>query len=180
MHLDLISLWETKVLVPKNQDFYNGLGTFIDTQNQTLYEGSLTANRMHGPGAMYQQKSNHSPAFKYIGRFHMNDFKDRNCLYQLGGSGDTFTGSCKRHNQSYYCNGKWTYSDGTSYIGDVKENYRHGYGTMHYTDGTMYRGVWKRDQKHGSGVFTDAEGKQTWKYYFGGIAEEELLRIIKY
>ncbi len=50
-----------------------------------------------------------------------------------------------------------TFSDGTTYYGEIKAGLPHGRGTLHYPDGKKFVGSFKDGKKHGLGttIFTD-------------------------
>ncbi len=52
----------------------------------------------------------------------------------------------------------YTYSDGTKYVGEWKDNKRQGYGVWTRPDGTKYVGEWKEDKPHGQGKLTTPDG----------------------
>jgi hypothetical protein len=170
--LDFVSLWESKIELPKHYNFYTGYASIVT--HGSLYEGQLIGNRTSGAGVMYQQAGDRSPSFRYIGKFNFSAFHDNNCEYVLA-NGDVFTGSCKRQrNGSYYCKGQWVYADGTRYVGQVIENYRQGHGVMYYLDGSSYKGPWKHNQKHGRGVLTLPNGTKVAQSFIGGLDLNEL------
>ena len=47
---------------------------------------------------------------------------------------------------------KITHADKEKYIGDWKDDKRHGNGEVSTKDGNKYTGSWENDVKHGSGV----------------------------
>jgi S1-C subfamily serine protease len=63
------------------------------------------------------------------------------------------------------CFGSRTDEDGIKYIGEWKNNYRHGKGTEIDSDGNKYVGAFKDDQKNGWGTFIWADGDK----YVGGF-----------
>ena len=54
------------------------------------------------------------------------------------------------------CFGTYTWRDGTKYVGEYKDNKRHGQGTYTYASGDKYVGNFKDDVRHGQGTFTFA------------------------
>ena len=62
---------------------------------------------------------------------------------------------------------KW--DDGTTYVGDWKENKMHGQGTKKWDDGTTYVGDFQEDKVHGQGTLTYASGQT----YVGEFKEDE-------
>ena len=54
----------------------------------------------------------------------------------------------KRHGQ-----GTHYYEGGERYSGDWRDDKWNGYGTKYYADGDRYTGNWKDNRKHGEGTF---------------------------
>ena len=52
------------------------------------------------------------------------------------------------------------YDDGEWYIGDFKNDTRHGQGTCIYQSGEKYVGEWKENFKNGKGIEFKADGSQ--------------------
>ena len=67
------------------------------------------------------------------------------------------------------CYGTWTYDDGQKYVGDWKDDKRHGQGTYTYVDGAKYVGEHKDDKFHGQGTYTWADGTK----YVGEYKDSE-------
>ena len=52
-------------------------------------------------------------------------------------------------------------SDGkVEYVGEVKNNKRHGHGTYHYASGNKYEGQWENNKRHGQGTFYWTNGEK--------------------
>jgi hypothetical protein len=56
------------------------------------------------------------------------------------------------------CFGLYRLSNGDIYIGEWKNDEKHGQGTYTYLQGGKYIGGWKKDQKHGQGSLTLSDG----------------------
>ena len=57
------------------------------------------------------------------------------------------------------CFGTYTWRDGTKYVGEYKDNNRHGQGTYTFAaSGNKYEGEYKDGKTHGQGTFTFASG----------------------
>ena len=56
------------------------------------------------------------------------------------------------------CFGLYRLSNGDIYIGEWKDDEKHGQGTYTYLQGGKYIGGWKKDQKHGQGSLTLSDG----------------------
>ena len=100
--LDFVSLWQTKLPLPKDAEFYTGYGCIASDVG--LYEGQLVANRKHGPGVLY------NTTFRYIGQFKMNQFHDKHCRRFVVGTSKL---QKNEHNHE-------SHADGTSYTTDAE------------------------------------------------------------
>jgi hypothetical protein len=63
------------------------------------------------------------------------------------------------------------YSDGSSYIGDLKKGVRHGVGVIIFSSGSRYTGNWKNNKRHGFGKYVycnDVEGVKTEIGFYEG------------
>ena len=49
--------------------------------------------------------------------------------------------------------------NGDIYIGDFKNNLRHGIGICYYFNGSEYKGAWQGDKQHGNGELTYSDGR---------------------
>ena len=67
----------------------------------------------------------------------------------LFANGDKITGTFEK--KDFFSNGNKTYQDG-KYVGDFKNNKRHGQGTYAWFNGGKYIGSWKDDKRHGLGI----------------------------
>ena len=80
-----------------------------------------------------------------------------NCFGTLTlATGDKYVGEYKddeRHGQ-----GTFTFADGDKYVGDYKDNERHGQGTYTFANGEKYVGEFKDNNYHGQGTYTFANG----------------------
>ena len=59
----------------------------------------------------------------------------------------------KRHGQ-----GTFTFADGEKYVGEFKDGNYHGQGTLTSANGNKYVGEWRDDKQHGQGIETSADG----------------------
>ena len=53
----------------------------------------------------------------------------------------------------------YTFPDGTTYVGEWKNDKRHGQGTLTSLDGLTYVGEWKNDKTNGQGTLTLPDGE---------------------
>ena len=58
------------------------------------------------------------------------------------------------------CFGTLTWADGDTYVGEYKDNKRHGQGTYTYANGEKYVGEWKDGYREGDGAYTFKSGKK--------------------
>jgi len=78
-------------------------------------------------------------------------------------SGNKYVGEWKddkKHGQ-----GTFTFANGEKYVGEYKDNNRHGQGTYTFTDGAKYVGEFNDGKKHGQGTYTYANGKRLVGYF---------------
>ena len=78
-------------------------------------------------------------------------------------SGDKYVGEWrddKRHGQ-----GTFTFVDGNKYVGAYKDGLRNGQGTMTFYNGDKYVGAYKDDKAHGRGTYTFANGSSNDGYF---------------
>ena len=54
---------------------------------------------------------------------------------------------------------KITLANGDKYVGQYKDDKKHGEGTWTFADGEKYVGEWKDDKRHGLGKYTFADGR---------------------
>ena len=69
--------------------------------------------------------------------------------------------SLRLHN----CFGTFTSLSGAKYVGEFKDDRKHGQGTITFPDGEKYVGEYKDDKMHGQGTATFANGSK-WNGYF--------------
>ena len=57
------------------------------------------------------------------------------------------------------CFGTFTYASGAKYVGEYKDDKKHGKGTFTWANGDRYEGEYKDGKKHGKGTYTYGSGK---------------------
>ena len=97
--------------------------------------------------------------------FRFEEFEDfENTQYVLGidlgttnwTNGRKYVGEFrddKKHGQ-----GTFTWEDGGKYVGEYRDNKSHGLGTHTWANGSKYVGEYRDDKKHGKGTHTSANG----------------------
>ena len=68
------------------------------------------------------------------------------------------------------CEGKITWSDGSSYLGSMFNGSRHGFGKQHFEDGIVFDGEWKYDKIGDQGAMIFPNGDE----YLGTFVNEEI------
>lgn len=71
------------------------------------------------------------------------------------------------YNLGYYTYETVEYENGT-YVGELYNGKKHGYGEYYYLDGNFYFGDWQNDYRHGYGVFLWENGDMFWGNYKEG------------
>jgi len=66
------------------------------------------------------------------------------------------------------CFGTYAWRDGRKYVGEYKDNKRHGQGTFTYANGDKYVGNYQDGKKHGQGTFTFSDGERKTGFYMNG------------
>lgn len=156
----------------------NGLGE-IRFANGARYEGMVKDGEPEGEGTMfYADKS------KFTGLWKNGKKQGNNSVAtstgQLANDKDNQSASkpsqdainqvvkvsLRNCNQEYChnCQGEFTYTDGSKFVGDFKNGYPEGQGTMQYASGDRYVGGWSEHSPHGEGVMYYKSGR-----VFGGI-----------
>ena len=67
-------------------------------------------------------------------------------------NGDKYVGEWK--DDKKHGKGKFTWASGNMYEGDWEDDNYHGKGKYTWANGGMYEGDWKDDKKHGKGTFS--------------------------
>lgn len=152
----------------------HGKGVFLFA-NQDRYEGLLSNGQCEGQGTMY-----YSDGSSFKGEWHHNKRHGQGLMTfddgervsgqweddqyvadwgRLAYDGDT---TYLRNCNQLHCadgKGKFTYNDGSKYVGDFKAGVPEGMGTTYYVAGDRYEGGWKQNAPHGKGVMYYVNGK---------------------
>ena len=68
-----------------------------------------------------------------------------------------------------HCQGTLTYSDGSKYVGEFRDNEKNGRGAYTWPSGATYVGEFRDDEKSGQGSYTWPSGKK----YVGEFREDQ-------
>ena len=80
----------------------------------------------------------------------------------------------KRHGQ-----GTYLWSSGNKYVGEWKANEQHGQGTENYSDGSKYVGYFKEGNYNGYGIYTFADGEIDLGQWLDGKLNGEAIQYNK-
>lgn len=130
---------------------FEGEGTMYYSDGST-YKGEWSKNKRHGQGLMTFDDG------ERVG----GQWEDDQYLADWGRlayNGDT---TYLRNCNKIHCasgKGKFTYNDGSKYVGDFRAGVPEGMGTIYYISGDRYEGAWKQHAPHGKGVMHYVNGK---------------------
>ena len=68
------------------------------------------------------------------------------------------------------CFGTFTFPSGNEYVGEWKDDKRHGHGASTFADGDQHVGEYKDGKPHGQGAYTWADGDKYVGEYKDGSA----------
>ena len=152
----------------------HGQGSFSYV-NGDRYDGNFLEGQCDGEGTMY-----YSDGSKYIGLWSDNKRHGNGTLYfedgeevkgrwdqdeyiadwgTLAYEGDT---TLLRNCNIVHCpngEGKFSYRDGSRYLGEFKDGRPEGMGTVYYAAGDRYEGGWMQHAPHGKGVMYYKSGR---------------------
>ncbi|KAL6063021.1 Phosphatidylinositol-4-phosphate 5-kinase [Balamuthia mandrillaris] len=132
----------------------HGHGTMV-WKNGDRYVGHWKNNQRHGIGEMTFSPSDPLGRYRYQGRWKADKMHHRSSSSFYHGSKEEVDG------------GIMEWKDGTKYIGEWKEGYRHGLGVQWFKDGRKYEGYWRKDREDGPGEKQEGEEgtiiKGEWK-----------------
>ena len=66
---------------------------------------------------------------------------------------------CPKTDFPHNCFDKYTWDDGTKYVGDWQDATFNGQGTLTYSNGDRYVGEWRNGKKHGKGSYKSARSR---------------------
>lgn len=163
----------------KNDDLYQGTMTLnkvksgygILYSNGCKYEGNWDHDKLNGYSRMFLRNGDyfegnlnngiaegfgkfmHSDGNIYEG-FWLND-KPHGNGKETYNDGSVFEG---QFIDGEKVNGKLSWTDGSYYVGKIKNNLFHGEGMFHWAEGREYNGTWKEGKMNGNGVMTYSNG----------------------
>jgi len=161
-------------------DKFHGQGTYTSADGHK-YVGEFRDDNFHGQGT-YTYADGH----KYVGEFRDNNYHGQGIRYAADGTvlqegyweNDELVRSekiegrdtsyaaqsdlppCPEDPSEYYnnCFGTYTVASGDKYVGEWKDNKKHGQGTYTWPDGSKYVGEFQNDMFSGLGTLYTANG----------------------
>ena len=134
-------------------------GTIVFS-NGSKYVGEWKDRKWHGEGTLY----NTYGGVEQEGIFENNKFLYAKSLSPRFIAQNTPTKKrrlppCPEQGVWNNCVGTFTYPDGNKYVGEWKNDKKHGQGTYAEADGSKYVGEWKDGIRYGQGTQTYADGR---------------------
>ena len=87
---------------------------------------------------------------------------------------------CPMSGVFHNCFGTFTFPSGNEYVGEWKDDKRHGYGTFRFVDGDKYVGEYKDDKRHGHGTYIFGPGEFEGDKYVGEWKDDNPWEGIEY
>jgi len=119
----------------------------------SLYEGEWSNNVRHGKGKLLFPDGE-KVSGEWINGQYITDWSKYAFQGDTASLRNCNVVNCERGR------GKYTYSDGSLYVGDFYYGQPEGIGTVYYVSGNRYEGGWKQHTPHGRGVMYYASGRQ--------------------
>ena len=168
--------------VGRLQDFVRGLqSSHPDFFNQVVYDiwsaSSFNLTDQHRFGVSLTDLVYRPAQFLPDGRLYEGTWNESSDQIEGLGVLVTSDGSIlEGFFSGGHANGKArriTVADREEYVGDWKDDLRHGHGEVSTADGNRYSGSWERDCKHGSGIERWIDGATYNGAFFEGLKKGE-------
>ncbi|MDA1332312.1 MAG: trypsin-like peptidase domain-containing protein, partial [Proteobacteria bacterium] len=141
-------------------DKYHGQGTFTYA-NGDKYAGEWRHDKYHGQGTLTSATGD-----KYVGEFRDGVAIEGPSVEEQRGA-EYALPLCPQDLEVRWhnCQGTYTYADGNQYVGDFRDDKKHGQGIFMFGSesqwaGAQYVGEFRDDKFHGQGTYTYANGAQ--------------------
>ena len=149
----------------KNGDSYNGgwksnkfhgFGKLIKRNGET-FEGDFYMGKKHGKGVLISSKGKRLSGY-WKNNLFVRKSKEPDVQLKAKSISKKY-----RNCNTAFCDdeeGRYTYLDGSYYIGSFVSGKPEGNGTCYYANGDVFSGGWKNHSPHGEGVMTYSSGKR--------------------
>ena len=117
-------------------------------QNKEYYIGDILNGNLNGFGKYF-----HNDGTTYEGNWLNN--QPHGTGKEIFSDGSKFVGVFEK---GYKKKGKFTWTDGSFYDGEIKNNIFEGYGRFRWKEGREYIGFWKNGKMHGQGTMNYLDG----------------------
>ena len=117
-------------------------------QNKEYYIGDILDGNLNGFGKYF-----HNDGTTYEGNWSNN--RPDGTGKEIFSDGSNFVGVFEN---GYKKKGKFTWTDGSFYDGEIKNNIFEGYGRFRWKEGREYIGFWKNGKMHGKGTMNYLDG----------------------
>ncbi|NNE29462.1 MAG: peptidase C14 caspase catalytic subunit p20, partial [Saprospiraceae bacterium] len=168
----------------QNGDVYSGSwkGDHMDGHgkysfhNGDVYEGNFEKGNMHGYGHMYYHTGS-----VYEGEWVANKKEGAGVL--TAPDGKLYDGMWKNGDfvkeelstldmEMSSTSGTFTYRDGSSWEGELRDGKPHGLGTLFYATGNRYEGYWEHHAPHGEGTMYFPDSRSLSADWDNGVPKE--------
>ena len=160
----------------------HGKGTYCFASG-AKYDGDYVDGKREGKGVFY-----FSDGKKYVGDFRDNKLHGNGILYNPNGI-VLYSGKWE-NNQRAESSASGTSSlpkmvmteikmpNGDVYVGEVKDNKKHGVGTYYYANGNRYEGHFLNDKMQGNGIFYWKDGTRDEGNFVNGMLHGKATRYL--
>ncbi len=138
-----------------------GMGR-LTLSNGEIYEGEWKNDLKHGKGFVEDRNGNKKMSFWVNGTEKKENGNPALLVSQASSTGSQVSEApakdCNRTHCGNTKKGKYTYQDGSYFIGEFKNGLPDGEGICYYASGDRYEGGWKNNAPDGEGVMYFASG----------------------
>ena len=144
----------------------------MDYASGDIYKGSWKENSKHGRGTLEKSDGQVIEGIWRNGRLIKQ--------WEIEGKEESIVTSHKRkykdcnRNHCHRETGRYTYRDGSYFIGDFINGYPEGQGICYYANGDIYKGSWQNHSPNGEGIITFSNGRKFKAIWSNGKPVEEL------
>lgn len=125
-----------------------GYGSMSWLGSEKKYVGQWENDKFHGFGTLTDEHKN-----IFEGSFYNGKFANGKIIWD---DGSTFIGNYSNPTKTV---GKWEYSNGDKYEGQLQNSQRSGKGTMMWRNGDIYKGDWVQNLPQGRGIYIYITGE---------------------